>query len=110
MGLQFDVAKDGEPYMIAQGAGGGYGDPLERDPESVTADAELGRISAKVARDIFAVVYDEATAPSDAEATATARADTRARLQRPATKFSGVRRRVGHPRAAGGPAVLRVPR
>jgi len=83
MGLQFDVAKDGELYMIAQGAGGGYGDPLERDPESVIADAELGRISAKVARDIFAVVYDEATFRLDAEATATARADTRkARLQR----------------------------
>ena len=44
MGLQFDVAKDGELYMIAQGAGGGYGDPLERDPEAVIADAELGRI------------------------------------------------------------------
>jgi acetone carboxylase alpha subunit len=83
MGLQFDVAKDGELYMIAQGAGGGYGDPLERDPESVIADAELGRISAKVARDIFAVVYDEATFRLDAEATATARADARkARLQR----------------------------
>ena len=33
MGLQFDVAKDGELYMISQGAGGGYGDVLERDPD-----------------------------------------------------------------------------
>lgn len=83
MGLQFDVAKDGELYMISQGAGGGYGDPLERDPESVVKDAELNRISAHVARDIFAVVYDEQTFRLDAAATAQARADARAaRLER----------------------------
>jgi hypothetical protein len=83
MGLQFDVAKDGELYMIAQGAGGGYGDPLDRNPESVVRDAELGRISPKVARDIFAVVYDQETFRLDAEGTATARAEARtARLQR----------------------------
>jgi len=83
MGLQFDVAKDGELYMISQGAGGGYGDPLERDPESVVKDAELNRISPHVARDIFGVVYDEQTFRLDAAATAQARADARAaRLQR----------------------------
>ena len=64
MGLQFDVAKDGELYMISQGAGGGYGDALERDPAAVVKDAELDRISAKVARDIFGVVYDEETSGS----------------------------------------------
>ncbi|MEZ2122262.1 hydantoinase B/oxoprolinase family protein [Corynebacterium sp. CCM 9203] len=69
MGLQFDVAKDGELYMISQGAGGGYGDPIERDPESVVADAELGRISPKVARDIFCVAYDEEHFRLDAEET-----------------------------------------
>jgi N-methylhydantoinase B/oxoprolinase/acetone carboxylase alpha subunit len=83
MGLQFDVAKDGELYMISQGAGGGYGDPLERDPESVVKDAELNRISPQVARDIFGVVYDEQTFRLDAAATEQARADARAgRLER----------------------------
>jgi acetone carboxylase alpha subunit len=83
MGLQFDVAKDGELYMISQGAGGGYGDPLERDPESVVKDAELNRISPHVARDIFGVVYDGQTFRLDAAATAQARADARAaRLER----------------------------
>jgi acetone carboxylase alpha subunit len=77
MGLQFDVAKDGELYMISQGAGGGYGDPLERDPEAVVKDAELNRITAKVARDIFAVLYDEQTFRLDAEATAALRAQVR---------------------------------
>jgi acetone carboxylase alpha subunit len=83
MGLQFDVAKDGELYMISQGAGGGYGDPLERDPQSVVKDAELNRISAKVARDLFAVVYDQETFRLDAEATAELRTEARKdRLQR----------------------------
>ncbi|MGV9713966.1 hydantoinase B/oxoprolinase family protein [Gordonia sp. NPDC003424] len=83
MGLQFDLAKDGELYMISQGAGGGYGDPLERQPESVVADAELGRISQKVAQDIFAVHYDPETFRIDVEATEQARAKARAdRLER----------------------------
>ena len=83
MGLQFDVAKDGELYMISQGAGGGYGDPLERDPESVVKDAELNRISPHVARDVFGVVYDEQTFRLDAAATTQARAEARAaRLKR----------------------------
>jgi N-methylhydantoinase B/oxoprolinase/acetone carboxylase alpha subunit len=79
MGLQFDVAKDGELYMISQGAGGGYGDPLERDPESVVRDAELGRISRKVAREIFCVEYDEQHFRLDAEGTGRLRAAQRER-------------------------------
>ena len=83
MGLQFDYAKEGELYMISQGAGGGYGDPLERLPESVVKDAELGRISQRVAEEIFGVRYDPATFRLDVEATETARAEARkARLQR----------------------------
>ncbi len=83
MGLQFDLAKDGELYMISQGAGGGYGDPLERAPEAVIRDVELDRISQQVAEDIFAVRYDPATLRLDAEATREARAEARrARLRR----------------------------
>lgn len=79
MGLQFDVAKDGELYMISQGAGGGYGDPIERDPESVVRDAELGRISPKVARDVFCVAYDEEHFRLDAAETERLRAAQRDR-------------------------------
>lgn len=83
MGLQFDRAKDGELYMISQGAGGGYGDPLERDPEAVIKDIELNRISAKVAEDLFSVKYDESTLRLDAEGTRLAREAARAaRLER----------------------------
>ncbi|WP_020661491.1 hydantoinase B/oxoprolinase family protein [Amycolatopsis benzoatilytica] len=83
MGLQFELARDGELYMISQGAGGGYGDPLERLAESVVKDAELGRISQKVAEEIFGVRYDPETFRTDAAATEQARAEARqARLQR----------------------------
>ncbi|WOP17630.1 hydantoinase B/oxoprolinase family protein [Raineyella sp. LH-20] len=83
MGLQFDLAKDGELYMIAQGAGGGYGDPLERDPHAVIKDLELARISRKVAEDIFVVRYDPATLRLDVDGTREARAEARrARLRR----------------------------
>lgn len=83
MGLQFDVAKDGELYMISQGAGGGYGDPLERDPQAVIKDLELDRITGKVATDIFAVAYDPQTLILDVEGTKQLRAQARKdRLQR----------------------------
>ena len=74
---------DGELYMISQGTGGGYGDPLERDPALVIGDLELDRISPKVAHDIFAVVYDPETFVVDTAATDTLRADARkARIAR----------------------------
>jgi acetone carboxylase alpha subunit len=83
MGLQFDLAKDGELYMMSQGAGGGYGDPLERDPEAVVKDAELGRISQKVAEDLFGVRYDPDTFRLDEAGTTQQRAQARqARLDR----------------------------
>ena len=77
MGLQFDVAKEGELYMIAQGAGGGYGDVLERDPELVVTDLQLDRISAQVATDIYGIVWTPETYVVDEEATIALRAQTR---------------------------------
>ena len=83
MGLQFDVAKDGELYMISQGAGGGYGDPLDRDPAAVVKDLELNRISPKVATEIFAVAWESETYILDDEGTDELRAAARsARLDR----------------------------
>jgi acetone carboxylase alpha subunit len=83
MGLQFEVAQDGELYMMSQGAGGGYGDVLERDPHAVVRDVELNRITAKVAREIFAVAYDPGMFVVDVEGTKELRAQARkARLKR----------------------------
>lgn len=83
MGLQFEVANTGELYMISQGAGGGYGDVLERDPQMVADDLRDGLISLWTAENIYRVVVDEQTLTVDVEATQLARdAERRNRLQR----------------------------
>jgi acetone carboxylase alpha subunit len=83
MGMGFELADEGELYMICQGSGGGYGDVLERDPEAVMADLEADYISHPTAREIYFVVYDEETLAVDADATKAARdAERDARKQR----------------------------
>jgi acetone carboxylase alpha subunit len=77
MGLQFDVAKEGELYMISQGSGGGYGDILERDPELVMSDLELDRISNKVAGELYGVVYQPETFVVDQDRTVALRTQMR---------------------------------
>jgi len=46
----------GSVVMIRSAGGGGYGDPLERDPERVAWDVHEGYISAAAAHDIYGVV------------------------------------------------------
>ena len=82
MGMGFELADEGEVYMICQGAGGGYGDVLERDPEAVVADVAAGYLSHEVARAIYLVVYDEQNLAVDTEATAAARDAERAARRR----------------------------
>lgn len=67
--------------------GGGYGDPLDRDPERVLADVRDARVSVLSARELYGVVLRD-TAPGaapdvDDDATQQARRDERlARLSR----------------------------
>jgi acetone carboxylase, alpha subunit len=71
----------GEIWIGRLGGGGGYGDPLERDPEAVAADRRQGLISDSVVRDVYAVVLDDEVV--DPAATEDARRQARqARLQR----------------------------
>ena len=44
--------------IIRSSGGGGYGDPLDRDPEAVRADVEFGIVSEKRAREGYGVVFD----------------------------------------------------
>lgn len=76
-GMNFELANEGEVYMICQGAGGGYGDVLERDPELVMKDIEEGLLSPRLAREIYFVVFDAETLVVDAAATAACRARER---------------------------------
>lgn len=50
--------KDDVFYFCLQG-GGGYGDPLERDPKKVREDVLEGKVSILVANDIYGVIIDE---------------------------------------------------
>ncbi len=83
MGMGFEISKRGELFMISQGAGAGYGDLLERDPEGVIRDIEEGLISAPVAARLYKVVFDPVTLAIDWDATGKARAEERkARIAR----------------------------
>ncbi|MER2105914.1 MAG: hydantoinase B/oxoprolinase family protein [Solibacillus sp.] len=76
-GLQFELASEGEIYVITQGAGGGYGDILERDPELVIQDLEENLISEETARSIYKIVFDSETLALDREQTEKARQQER---------------------------------
>jgi N-methylhydantoinase B len=76
------VGKD-DWFEMRLGAGGGYGDPLDRDPAMVASDVAHERFAAEIARSSYGVVI------GDADATERLREDMRRdRLARarPATK------------------------
>lgn len=77
-GMAFELCAEGEVYMICQGAGGGYGDVLEREPALVMKDVEENLLSPQLARDIFKVVFSDSTLVLDEPATEAARAAERA--------------------------------
>ncbi|HTR75232.1 MAG TPA: hydantoinase B/oxoprolinase family protein [Solirubrobacterales bacterium] len=64
--------------------GGGYGDPLERDPHSVAVDLAAGEISARTASEIYGVVLDADGAPEPG-ATDALRAELRSQRIRRST-------------------------
>ena len=49
----------GEIISLQTAGGGGYGNPLQRDPERVAHDVQLGMVSARQARLAYGVVIDE---------------------------------------------------
>ncbi|MGD0229736.1 MAG: hydantoinase B/oxoprolinase family protein [Syntrophorhabdales bacterium] len=53
--------KEYEVVAGGTGGGGGYGDPLEREPALVMKDIDDGIISHRVAREIYRVSYNEET-------------------------------------------------
>lgn len=81
--VDFDFYGEGEMFMQSQGAGGGYGDVLERDPKRVMKDVEEGVASEEIARDLYKVVFDNETRVVDVQATDAARAaERKARIER----------------------------
>ncbi|MFQ5826454.1 MAG: hydantoinase B/oxoprolinase family protein, partial [Dehalococcoidia bacterium] len=49
----------GDAMLMISAGGGGYGDPLERDPQLVLDDLRRSLCSPQVARDVYGVVMDE---------------------------------------------------
>jgi N-methylhydantoinase B len=61
--------KKGEVVSFRTGGGGGYGYPLEREPEKVLLDVINGYVSSAKAREAYGVIIDEATMKVDGQAT-----------------------------------------
>jgi len=68
----------GDLIQMHTGSGGGFGDPLERDPEQVAADVRESFVSADRAREVYGVVLTD-----DGRVDGAATAAMRARLRRP---------------------------
>jgi N-methylhydantoinase B len=51
--------KAGDTVVIKTGGGGGWGNPLERDPEAVAQDVREGSVSRARANERYGVVVDE---------------------------------------------------
>jgi N-methylhydantoinase B len=52
------ICKSNQRWDAVTGGGGGFGDPIERDPEAVRDDARDGFVSLEAARDIYKVVLN----------------------------------------------------
>ncbi|NKN39256.1 methylhydantoinase [Agrobacterium sp. a22-2] len=55
--------KPGDRVRVRTPGGGGYGDPLTRDPQAVAEDVRLGRYTVKDANTLFGVELDQAGMP-----------------------------------------------
>ncbi|ETW95698.1 MAG: hypothetical protein ETSY1_29565 [Candidatus Entotheonella factor] len=71
------TAQPGDVYRLVLAGGGGYGDPLERDPERVADDVREDKLSVEYARQEYGVVLDPATLAVDVIATETLRQQRR---------------------------------
>jgi N-methylhydantoinase B len=56
----------GDVYVHRTAGGGGWGDPLERDPAAVAADVANEKVSPEAARDLYGVVLDDGTVDHNA--------------------------------------------
>ena len=72
----FDLRTDDVLYM-RMASGGGYGDPLDRDPEAVLRDVVDGIVSVEAARDIYGVALEQTGTRVDVAATEELRARIR---------------------------------
>ena len=78
--------RSGDVYRVVSQGAGGYGDPLERDPERVVADVERSLVSRAWAERVYGVVLEEGSLEVDEAATAARREEVRRERQRAAAE------------------------
>lgn len=71
------TVKAGDVLRVEMPGGGGWGDPLDRDPELVLQDVIAEKVSAERAREVYGLVVDGERRRVDAPATQELRADLR---------------------------------
>lgn len=77
------VLREGDLFRHTMAGGGGYGDPLKRNPASVAYDVLLGKVSVRQAREVYgvAIIGQEAAPVVDAPHTEALRRDLSSRRQ-----------------------------
>ncbi|WP_338448107.1 hydantoinase B/oxoprolinase family protein [Niallia oryzisoli] len=53
------IQQKGDAFYYCVQGGGGYGDPLERDPNKVAEDVLNGKVSNKVAKEVYGVIIND---------------------------------------------------
>jgi N-methylhydantoinase B len=77
--ISAEVFNDGDLISIMTSSGGGFGDPLERDPEFVLRDARDELISVRSAREDYGVIITRSKMKVDVEKTSVLRDEMRKR-------------------------------
>jgi N-methylhydantoinase B len=75
------LARPGDVLRMDMNAGGGYGDPLERDPERVLGDVLEGYVTVEGAREDYGVIIDPSTRRIDHAATGALRKKLRVKAK-----------------------------
>lgn len=83
-----ELTKEGDLIAGGTGGGGGYGDPLDRDPSAVMRDLENRVISHWAAKNVYKVAYDEKRLLVDEEKTNLLREQERMDRKTRGLKFS----------------------
>jgi N-methylhydantoinase B len=71
----------GDVVIYETCGGGGYGDPLERDPQAVLRDVTEEKVSVRRAADVYGVMFDPSGTAVDSVATERRRQEIRAEAQ-----------------------------
>jgi N-methylhydantoinase B len=78
-GKAFDqVLEPGDAYILRSGGGGGYGSPLDREPEKVERDVRQGYVTKAAAEKLYGLVFRDGTLDVDLVRTQARREEMRA--------------------------------